>query len=177
MDAKTLSRELRLGTGPHLARRRWVVGLSALSATMGQLVTLYQTGVLRHLPDPPVGPFATDRVDAAPYAYARLRSPDGPIMVLSYALTAWLAAAGEPERPRTLPLLPLALAAKTLGDALTALELAREEWRDERALCAYCQVATLASLASVALALPEARSALATLRGGGEPARRLRRRR
>ncbi len=163
MDAKTLSRELRLGTGPHLARRRWLVGLSALSATMGQLVTLYQTGVLRHLPDPPVGPFATDRVDAAPYAYSRLRSPDGPAMVLSYAATAWLAAAGEGDRARSLPLLPLALAAKTVGDAAVALVLAREEWRDEQAFCAYCQVATLASLASVALAVPEARAALRAL--------------
>jgi uncharacterized membrane protein len=85
-------------------------------------------------------------------------------MVLSYAITGWLAAAGEPGRERTLPALPLALAVKTLGDALTALELAREEWRDERAFCAYCQVATLASLASVALALPEAVAAVRALR-------------
>ncbi len=165
MDAKTLSRELRLGAGPHLARRRWLVGLSALSATMGQLVTLYQTGVLRHLPDPPVGPFATDRVDAAPYAYSRLRSPDGPAMVLSYAATAWLAAAGEPHRPRTLPALPQARAPKTAGHAHVAVVLAPEEWRDAKAFCAYCQVATVASLASVALAVPEARAALRTLRG------------
>ncbi|MFI7575749.1 hypothetical protein [Micromonospora sp. NPDC049497] len=47
--------------------------------------------------------------------------------------------------------------------AVLAVELGREEWRDNRALCAYCQVATLASAASAVLALPEARRALRRL--------------
>jgi hypothetical protein len=55
-----------------------------------------------------------------------------------------------------MPALPLALAAKTGWDSFTALKLGQEEWAENRALCAYCQVATLASLASFALALPEA---------------------
>jgi len=38
-----------------------------------------------------------------------------------------------------------------------------EEWKDNRALCAYCQAATLVSLASFVLALPEAGRALRAL--------------
>jgi hypothetical protein len=53
-----------------------------------------------------------------------------------------------------------------LYDAATALRLGQEEWAKNKALCGYCQTATLASLASVALALPEAIEALRHLQGG-----------
>ena len=164
MEPRALSRYLREGDDPDLRRRRWVVGLSLLGAAMGQVVALYQTGIVKHLPDPP-GPFDSDRVDASEYAYKRFESPDGPAMVASYAVTAWLAAAGGPDRPGSSPWLPVALAAKTLYDTGLAAELAREEWQDNRALCAYCQVATVASAASLAFALPEAARAARRLLG------------
>jgi uncharacterized membrane protein len=153
---RVLSRTLRLGTGPELARRRWIFGLSLLGTLMAQLVGLFQMGRIRSLPDPPVGPFASSRVDASDYAYKRMGTPDAALMLITYGVTAALAAAGGRDRAERMPALPLALAAKTGWDTLTALKLAREEWGENRALCAYCQVATLASLASLALALPEA---------------------
>jgi len=159
-----LSRYLREGSDPTLRRRRWVVGLSMVGVTAGQLVSLYQTGVIKHLPDPP-GPFDSNRVDASEYAYSRFSSPDGPLMVALYGLTALLAGAGGPERAERAPWLPITLALKTLYDTGTALELAREEWKENRAFCAYCQAATLASAASVALALPEALRAARHLLG------------
>ncbi|MEW5929138.1 MAG: vitamin K epoxide reductase family protein [Gemmatimonadota bacterium] len=155
MEPRALSRYLREGDDPDLRRRRWVVGLSLLGAAMGQVVSLYQTGILKHLPDPP-GPFDSDRVDASEYAYSRFDTPDALAMVVTYGVTACLAGAGGPDRPRTTPWLPVAAALKTLYDTGVAAELGREEWRDNRALCAYCQVATVASAASLALALPEA---------------------
>ncbi len=48
------------------------------------------------------------------------------------------------------------------------IKLAREEWADNRALCAYCQTATLASLATAVPALPEAAPAMRRLTGGRE---------
>lgn len=48
------------------------------------------------------------------------------------------------------------MAAKILNDLATTARLAREEWQENHAFCAYCQTATLASSASVAFALPEA---------------------
>ena len=169
MDATQLSRYLREGDDPDLRRRRWVIGLSILGMTAGQLVGLYQTGIIKHLPDPPPrglwGLFDSDRVDASEYAYSRFNSPDAPLMILTYATTAWLAAAGGPDRPRSSPWLPIALAAKTLYDAATTVKLAQEEWAQNRAFCAYCQAATLASFASVAFAMPEARKAARHLFG------------
>lgn len=166
---RQLSRELRTAKTPDLTRRRWIMGLSIVGSAMGQIVALYQTGVIRHLPDPPLSLFDSDRVDASDYAYRRLNSPDAPIMLVNYGITAWLAAAGGKDRAEQTPLLPLALSAKTLIDTLSALELGREEWNENKALCAYCQVATLCSLISAVLAVPEARTALRNLRNGRQP--------
>ena len=161
-----LSRYLRTGSDPTLRRRRWIVGLSLLGAGIGQVVGAYQTGILRHLPDPPVGPFDSDRVDASQYAYRRASSPDGLVMVLTYAVTAWRAGAGGQDRARHRPVLPLLMTAEVATDVVTDLALAREEWRENEALCAWCQAATAVSVASLALALPEARRAWRQVRSG-----------
>lgn len=159
-----LSRDLREGQSADLSRRRWVVGLSLLGVAMGQIVSLYQTGVIRRLPDPPLTIFDSQKVDASAYAYKRLATPDALLMVLTYGVTAALAAAGGQDRATRTPWLPLLTAAKVLTDTATAAELAREEWGENRKLCAYCQVATLASVASLFFALPEARTAWGALR-------------
>lgn len=151
-----LSHELREETSPDLARRRWVIGLSIAGTVAAQLVALYQTGILKRLPDPPVGPFDSEKVDASDYAYQRLQTPDGFLMLGTYAVTGALAAAGGKERATEQPWLPIAAAAKVAYDVYTNLSLAREEWAENQALCAYCQTASLASLASLALVLPEA---------------------
>ena len=166
MEPQQLSQELRQGQNPHMSRRRAIIGLSMLGGSMGQLVTLYQTGIINHLPDPPGQQiFDADRVDASNYAYSRFDSPDGPIMVFTYAITAWLAAAGGLDRARTNPLLPIAMGIKILVDCVTNVELAREEWSENKAFCEYCQVATVASFASLVLAAPEIMTAVRTLLG------------
>jgi hypothetical protein len=164
MNPQQLSQELRLGKSPDLNRRRWILGLSLVGTAMAQIVTLYQTGIVRHLPDPPLPGFDSDRVDASDYAYRRFSTPDALMMLASYGVTAWLAGAGGMDRAQRTPLLPIAMGLKSLGDTAVALELGREEWQENRALCAYCQVATLCSLASTALAVPEALSAVRSLR-------------
>lgn len=117
-------------------------------------------GVLRRLPDLPSRHFDATRVDASDYGYKRMQTPDELLMIATYAFTAILAGAGGRDRARTQPLLPIALAAKTAYDSYVAVKLAREEWAENRALCGYCQTATIASFASAALALPEAARAL-----------------
>ena len=159
MNPRQLSHELRQGETADLSRRRWIVGLSMVGASMAQLVSIYQTGIISHLPDPPLSIFDSSRVDASNYAYKRYNSPDGPAMLVNYGLTSWIAAAGGKNRAKQNPSLPLMMGAKVLLDAGLALKLGQEEWAENKALCAYCQVATLCSLASVALAVPEVRSA------------------
>lgn len=159
----TLSRQLRHGDDPDLRRRRWIIGLSLVGVAAAKIVTLYQMGMVRRLPDLG-GPFDATKVDKAPYAYSRMQTPDGALMLVSYAVTAALAAAGAPDRATRNPALPIALAVKTGFDSASALKLATEEWRDTRALCGYCQAATVASILSFAIALPEAMRAVRGLR-------------
>jgi hypothetical protein len=156
MDPTRLSRELRLGHSDDLERRRWAFGLSLFGAAIGGVVGAYQLGLIRRLPDPPLGPFDSEKVDASDYAYKRMDTPDGALMLLTYSVTAVLAAAGGQDRARTRPWLPIALAAKSAYDSATALQLAREEWDENSALCAYCQAATVTTLLTTALTLPEA---------------------
>jgi uncharacterized membrane protein len=166
MEPQQLSQELRQGKNPHMTRRRAIIGLSMLGGSMGQLVTLYQTGIVSHLPDPPGQQlFDADRVDASNYAYNKFNSPDGPIMVANYAITAWLAAAGGLDRARRNPLLPIAMGVKLVLDGVTNVELAREEWSENKAFCEYCQVATVCTIASIVLAAPEVMTAVRTLFG------------
>lgn len=68
-------------------------------------------------------------------------------------------------RTRENPLIPIAMGAKLLIDCIASAELAREEWSENKAFCEYCQVATLCSFASLALAMPEVTSAVRTLMG------------
>jgi len=61
---------------------------------------------------------------------------------------------------------------KILIDSIGAAELAQAEWGENKAFCEYCQVATLCSLASLALAVPEVMSAVRTLIGQPDESKR-----
>ena len=163
MTPAQLSRQLREDRSPHMRRRRWMVGLSLVGVTMGQIVAAFQTGLIKRLPDPPIGPFDSERVDASDYAYSRGQTPDALFMIITYGVTAALAGAGGRDRAQTHPALPLALTAKAAFDAATCVRLGVEEWRENKALCAYCQLATAASFATLALSMWEARDAARVL--------------
>ncbi|MDQ3035699.1 MAG: vitamin K epoxide reductase family protein [Myxococcota bacterium] len=162
---EVLGRELRDGHSPDLTRRRWIVGLSLIGTAAAQLISLFQVGVLKRLPDPPLPKLDSSRVDASREAHRWLAMPDGPLMLGSYAATAALAASGGIDRARTAPIIPLAMAAKTTVDAALSIALARRSWTQLGAFCFYCQVSMVCSIASAVLAAPEARRAARSLRG------------
>jgi len=168
MNPTQLSRELRKGQSPDLTRRRWIIGLSIFGSAMGQLVALYQTGIIPRLPDPPLPLIDSNKVDASDYAYKRFNTPDGLMMIATYAVTACLAGAGGKDRAQEQPLLPLAMGAKVLYDVMTTVRLGQEEWQENKAFCIYCQAATVATVASAALAIPEVMHAIDNLRGQGD---------
>lgn len=166
MRPEDLSEQLRMGSGTFLERRRKVARLALLAAGSMGVISLYQLGVIKHLPDPPLPGFDSDRVDASEEAYSMFRMPDGPIGLGSYAATLGLAAMGGKDRAEEHPLIPLALAAKVAFDALQAGKLTVDQVTKHRALCSYCLVAAGATFATVPLVLPEARAALRALRRG-----------
>lgn len=154
-----LSRQLRQGQGGYLPARRQVVGLSLLAAATMGIVTLYQMGLVKHLPEPPLPGFDADQVDASAEAYARFAMPDGALGLASYAGTLLLAAMGDQNRHQTQPLIPLALAAKAAFDAVEAGRLTWDQWAKHRAFCFWCLVGAGATFLTLPLTLPEARAA------------------
>lgn len=173
MDPRQLSYELRRETTPDLTRRRWIIGLSLVGVAMAKMVSIYQTGIIKRLPDPPLPLIDSNKVDASTYAYKRMTAPDGLLMLVTYATTAALAGAGGKERARDQPWLPLGMGAKLIYDTVQVVRLTQEEWQENHALCFYCQLASLATFASLALAIPEVTQAAQTLLGQGEPQQRL----
>lgn len=166
MNPERLSWELRHGRDESLRRRRCVVGLSLTAAGSMALISLYQMGLMRRLPEPPLPGLDAEKVDASAEAYSKLAAPDALIGLVSYSLTALLAGAGEPHRARSKPWLPVALAVKVAFDAAQAGKLTRDQWVKHRAFCSWCLLAAGATFAMVPLVIPEAKEALQRLYEG-----------
>ena len=161
LSPSELSRELRTETSPDLQRRRIGIGLSFAGAVIGGVVSAYQTGILSRLPDIlPGRVWDAEKVDASDYAYRNLQQPDGPMMLVNYGLTAMALAAGGKDRAEQNRALPVLAAGKAAFDVVLCGALAVEEWRENRKLCSWCQVATAVSAATLAVTLPEAVKAL-----------------
>lgn len=161
--SETLSSDLRHGSRKSLRRRRGIFGLSLAASASMSVIALYQLGILRHVPEPPLPRFDSDSITGSEKAYSLLETPDAVLAMSSYAVTLTLAAMGSPDRANEQPLLPIALAAKVGLDAVVAAKYTLDEWREHRALCFWCLLASAATFASVPLAIPEARSAFRRL--------------
>jgi len=163
--AERVSDDLRRGTGPVLrARRRQMALMLGASATMG-VVTAYQAGLVRRLPDPPLPGVDSSKVDASGEAYFYLLTPDAALALTNYGVTLALVGMGAADRAQTRPVVPLLAATKLALDAIGAAYLTVEQISKHRAICAWCLAAAAASAAAVPAAIPEARAALRALRG------------
>lgn len=158
--AAKLSETLRNGQSKHLRNRRAIVALSSVaSASMG-IIALYQMGIIKHLPEPPLPMMDADKVDASAEAYEKFRMPDAVLGVGSYAATMSLAAMGGDDRHRTMPWIPMALAAKVAFDAANAAKLSVDQWTKHRAFCFWCLLAAGATFACTPLVVAELRAAV-----------------
>ncbi len=162
--AERVSDDLRRGSSEHLTRRRRQTALVLGATAAMEIIALYQTGILRRLPDPPIPGVDSDKVDASGEAYVFLRTPDATLSIANYGVTLALIGMGSADRWRDRPLIPLLAAAKLASDAAGGAVLTAEQVTRHRALCAYCLAAAAASVAALAQALPEARAAWRRLR-------------
>jgi hypothetical protein len=163
--AEAVSDALRRGSGDFLARRRTVALLQTGAVAALSIVGLYQFGLLKSVPEPPLPGLDADRVDASGEAYALLRTPDSTLAIANAGVSLVLAGMGGARRHRDQPWIPLAMFAKSLADATGGLLLTTEQLTKHRKLCSWCTVTTALLVATVPVALPEARAAWRTLRG------------
>ncbi len=159
MTPKQLSAQLRNDSGSFLEERRSVIALSLTAIGCMGLIALYQTGIIRRLPDLPLPMMDSDKVDASEEAYEKLSMPDAFLGLGSYAATMGLAAMGGKDRAQTGPWIPLALAGKASLDALQAAKLTYDQWARHKAFCLWCLIAAAATFATVPLVVGEAAEA------------------
>lgn len=161
-----LMTRVRHDRGREMAFRRAIVATSLVGMASMAFVTLFQTGVVRRLPDPPTRRphFDTAKVNTSEEAYS-YGMPDGPLTLAMHAANLSLAAAGPPERWRDRPWIPVAASGFSGAQAAVAAQYLfyRMPFVD-RAWCPYCVVDALAHLASFGLSLPEAAKALGASR-------------
>ena len=138
--------------------RRAIIGLSLLGIGAMTAVSLFQTGIVKHLPDPPIDGFDSDKVNSSDTAYA-LRVPDGALSLASLAANIPLAAFGGENRATETPLIPLAAAAKASVEAAVAGWYFYQMPTKEKAWCGYCIVGALTNWGIAALTLMEAKKA------------------
>jgi uncharacterized membrane protein len=163
MEPQELRRELQEANVPDLQNRRGVIVASLAGIASMTAVTLLQTGIIKHLPDPPVGNFDSDRVNSSDTAY-RFGLPDGPISLASLALNIPIAAFGGAERARKYPWLSIFAAGKAVAEALAASWYFYQMPAKEKAWCGYCISGALANIAVAAFTIPEARQAIHVLK-------------
>ncbi|MCO5168752.1 MAG: hypothetical protein M9894_20625 [Planctomycetes bacterium] len=162
MDA--IREALRNDRSTSMVRRRRIALLAALGLADFALISLYQTGVIRHLPDLPGRLFDSDQVNASHKAYA-WGLPDGTTGAMLYALTLMLATAGGTRATGRPPFLSLVMGGVVGVGVVGALDYLRDMVFEQRRVCLYCVTGAALNLGMGAIAAREVGEALRELRG------------
>lgn len=163
MDPRALMTELQRSDNLDMRRRRRIILTSLVGLVSMGAVSLLQTGIVKHLPDPDLPGFDSDKVNSSDTAYA-LGVPDGTLSLMGFAANIPIAAAAGVNRATEKPWISLAAAMKAGVEAAAALWYFYQMPAKEKAWCGYCITGTAASLTVFALTVPEARKALRTVR-------------
>ncbi|MBW3559242.1 MAG: vitamin K epoxide reductase family protein [Proteobacteria bacterium] len=157
LSPSDLRRAIQEDDGRDMALRRAITAVSLVGITSMAVVSLFQMGAIKHLPDPPTKRpnWRSDQVNSSDEAYG-WGMPDAPLTVFAHGANMSLAAAGPPDRWRNRPWLPVLA---TLGAAAQAAVAAKYLFyqmpKVEKAWCPYCIVDALTHFATLALTVPE----------------------
>jgi hypothetical protein len=156
----TLREDLRHRHSDGLRRRRAIVVLSMLGLASSALVTLYQVGLVRHLPDPLFRRVHADNVNAPCVSY-QYGLPHAMLSLATHTANILFAGMGTDARASITPWIPIVAAGKAAADAGVAVtHLASDRHGSERSWCGYSLIDAVTRLGAAMLALPEALDAL-----------------
>lgn len=138
-----------------MRRRRTIVGVSLFGMINMAVVSLLQTGIVKHLPDPPSDSFDSDKVNTSDTAYA-LGVPDGTVSLAGLAANVPIAAFGDANRAESKPYVPIAASLKAGVEAAAAAWYFYQMPAKEKSWCPYCIGGAVANATIFALTIPEA---------------------
>jgi uncharacterized membrane protein len=159
LDPSDVRREIRESNTDDMRRRRAIIGLSLIGLGTAAAATLLQTGIVKHLPDPPVGNFDADGVMLSDEAYI-FGMPDAAVALAGLALNVPIAAYGSRYRSQDQPLVPVLASVKAAAEAAFAAWYFYQMPAKKKTWCAYCVTAAAVYFSIFALTLPEAADAL-----------------
>ena len=128
------------------------------------IISLYQAGAIKSLPDIPLPFFDTNKVNASEDAY-QFGAPDGPISAVAYAATMVLASAGGDEQTGRKPVLDVALGATVAGNAVGAIFYLYKMIFVQKKICLYCVTGAAINIASAVIIAPTALKGIRKLFG------------
>lgn len=162
MNADQLRRDLLHDDSADMRRRRAIIGCALGGMAAMAPVSLRQTGIVKHLPDPPIGRFHSDETVLSEPAYM-LGVPDATLALASMAATIPLAAWGTADRAQRQPWVPLLAASKAVADAIGTASYFWRMVSGKEPWCAYCLGGAIANFSVLCLVLPEGAAALRAL--------------
>lgn len=162
VNTDRLRKDLRSGDEGSIRRRRAIVGVSLAGISSMAAISLLQMGLIKRLPNPNTPSIDSNKAALSDEAYA-LGTPDGPLAVTTLAANLPIAAFGEADRARTMPVVPLAAAAKALLDTSASAFYFYTMRYKIKTWCIYCMLGSIANLGVLALTIPEAIEAIKSL--------------
>lgn len=155
-DAKAIRDTLREGSSLSIHNRRKIILFSALGLCDFALISLYQSGVIKKLPDLPLPYFDSNAVNASKKAYAS-GLPDGTTGALMYAGTMILASyGGERNVGRGKIWDKLLMGAVTVG-SIAGLQYLYDMAFKQKKICMYCVSGAILNLSMIPYAWSELR--------------------
>lgn len=164
-EPSQLRKQLQNSDAPEVILRRAVIGASVVGIAAMAATTFFQSGLVKHLPDPAQQDFDSDRVNSSKEAYS-YGTPDSPLSIISHAVNIALATAGGKSRAAKAPWLALGATIATIPAALTAAKyLFYQMPVKEKRWCGYCVADALTHIATFGFTLFESSKSLSHLKG------------
>jgi uncharacterized membrane protein len=148
MNAKEIRDSLRKGENKSLSRRRKIALLSAIGLVDFSIISLYQMGFIKRLPDIPGKIFDSNKVNASPHAYG-MGLPDGPVSSGLYSLIMMLASYKGDKKSGRPFWADLALAGAITANAVGAVQYTKNMISQQEKACPYCITGALINFAMV----------------------------
>jgi uncharacterized membrane protein len=160
-----LRHDLRDTNEPGVLLRRALIGTSLVGIACMGIVTLFQSGAIKHLPDPAIEGFDSDKVNSSDTAYG-WGMPDAPLSIVSHAVNIALATVGKADRYEAQSWVPLlAAAAAAPSAAVSAKYVFYQMPVEEKGWCPYCIIDGLTHMAAFGFTLWEAGRAAGRVSG------------
>lgn len=153
-DAEAIRNTLREGSSFTLKNRRKIILMSALGLCDFALISIYQTGVIRNLPDLPLPYFDSNAVNASKKAYAS-GLPDATSGAMMYALTMILASYGGERKVGRGKIWDKLLMGATVVGSVAALQYLYDMVFKQKKICLYCVSGALLNLSMLPYAWKE----------------------